>query len=146
MARYGAVSVLSALLAQAGLAFGYGVLDMGVPETVLLSLALSAPVAYVLNRQFVWTRIERPGSEGGREVLGFGLLAVSGTLISMVAIAGALDLARTVTDAHTILTGVVDGVGLVSMVAVWMVRYLVLDRVVFGTQRLARLNPDPWKR
>jgi hypothetical protein len=116
------------------------VFDMGVVGAVVMSLAFSAPVAYVLNRQFVWTPSDRPGSDGGRPMIGFGLLAVSGTLISMMAIAGALHVARTFTDAHTVLTGVVDGAGLVSMLAVWTARYLILDRIVFSTQRLAHLE------
>jgi putative flippase GtrA len=129
--RYAVVSVLSAGLAQVGLVLGYGLAHWGVAAAVLLSLAVSAPASYVLNRLYVWRRDDRPVESPAREFLAFVALAVLGTVLAMAIIAGAEHVARSITRQHVVLTAVVDVAGLLSMVGVWFGRYFLLDRFVF---------------
>ena len=52
--RYGLVSVVAVLAAQAGLLFGYGVMRWSTTAAVVFSLAVSIVPAYELNRRYVW--------------------------------------------------------------------------------------------
>jgi putative flippase GtrA len=130
-ARFAVVSLLSALLAEVGLAVGYGVAHWGVPAAVLLSFVISAPVSYVLNRQMVWRREDRPPNSRRRELFGFFVVALVGTVVSIAIIAAAEDLARLVSTQHLVLSAVVDLAGLFAMFTVWVARYVVLDQFVF---------------
>jgi putative flippase GtrA len=130
-ARFAVVSLVSALLAEAGLAVGYGIAHWGVPAAVLLSFLISAPVSYVLNRQMVWRREDFPANSRPRELFGFFTVALVGTAVSMAIVAAAEDLARLVSTQHLVLSAVVDLAGLVAMFTVWLARYVVLDQLVF---------------
>jgi putative flippase GtrA len=132
--RYALISVVSALIAEAGLAIGYGIAHWELPLAILFSFALSTPPSYLMNRMFVWCRNERPIRSTVRELLGFVSVNVTGTAAAMVLISGSEHLARHLTTQQVVLNAVVDGTGAAAMLLVWGCRYLLLDRLVFRSR------------
>lgn len=128
--RYAGASIIAFVLAQVGLAVGYGLFRWGVPASVVLSLAVSVGPAYLMNRRYVWPH---PGDGSSRvsEVNGFVAVAVIGTLTTIVVVAVAESLARHLTHDHLTLTAIVNVASILATGIVWILRYVVLDRFVF---------------
>src|SRR5690242_7713395 len=98
--RYGAVSIVTAGVAQAALAIGYGFLRWGTTPAVALSLLASVGPAYLLNSRYVWA--ERLAER--RRIVSFVVLAAAGSVVAAVATYGAEHVARGITADHTVLT------------------------------------------
>lgn len=139
--RYAGVSIVAFLLAQAGLALGYGVLHWNVPASVILSLAVSVGPAYVLNRRHVWPRTGDAGSLAV-EINGFAAIAVVGSVTTIGVVALAETVARAFTSSHLILSVVVNAASIVATAAVWVLRYVVLDRFLFRDRNAASTVPE----
>lgn len=90
LARYGGVSLVTAGLAQGGLALGYGALRWSTTSAVVLSLLVSVGPAYWLNRRYVW----RERSTKSRQIMPSAVLAVAGSAVAAVTTYGAEHLAR----------------------------------------------------
>ncbi len=135
--RYGLVSVVAVVLAQAGLLFAYGVMRWSTTAAVAVSLAVSIVPAYELNRRLVW--------QAGRGRLGQGLqfvgAALAGSAVTALATAGAARAGASAGFGHLALTVTVGLTALLVTGAVWVVRFWFFDRVVFrsGGPRGARL-------
>lgn len=129
--RYVGVSVVSFVLAQLGLALAYGVLYWPVLPAVIVSLAVSVGPAYLLHRRFVWPH-PQDGRSRAPEVRIFAALAVAGTLITYVVVSAAVHVARSMTMSHLTLSIVVNISSIAATGMVWITRYFILDRFVFG--------------
>ncbi len=127
--RYGGVSVVAALLAQVGLAVGYGLLRWSTTEAVALSLAVSAVPAYWLSSRFVWPGAKRTGSAGT-----FVALALAGSAITAGTVAMANHVGHLLTENHAVLALAVNATALATTVVVWALRFVVLDRVMLVRQ------------
>lgn len=126
--RYGGVSVLTVMFAQAGLALGYGLLRWATTPAVGLSLLTSVVPAYWLNRRYVWP--ERSTKTSALPL--FGLLALAGSGITAITTFTADHLARSITGEHAVLTLIVNGTALVTTILVWLLRFMAFDRFVFN--------------
>jgi hypothetical protein len=64
-------------------------------------------------------------------------------LVAMALVSTAEHIASVVTKQHLVLTAVVDLAGMLSMIIVWVGRYVLLDRIVFrsGPRRTPQAQP-----
>lgn len=130
-ARYTGVSLLATGLAQVGLFIGYGVLRWPVASAVTFSLAVSVGPAYLLNRRYVWP--DTANSDGAfGEAMGFLLVAILGSLTTFLVVWIAVRTAGIGTSNHVTLSLVANAASVLATGAVWLARYVVLDRVLFA--------------
>lgn len=95
----------------------------------VLATAVGTVPSYVLNRRWVWRRTTR--SNPWREIMPFWALSFAGLGVSTIAVAIA---DRAATGAHVTgwsLTAVLLLANLASFAALWVVQFLLLDRVLF---------------
>ena len=127
--RYGAASVLSAAIGQAVLMVAFGAFRWSALSASLFAFAVGAVSSYHLNRMWVWGRVGR--SDLLREIIPFWVVAAAGLAVSTVAIVVAEGRAALVTQSHALRTAVVMTASCASVVVVWLLKYLILDRYVF---------------
>ena len=132
-ARYAGVSVLATVLAQAGLLFAYGVMGWGVAPAVMFSLAVSVIPAYALSRSYVWPDAADPRAGLG-EATGFFVVALIGSMITLALVWTAVRTAGAMTSDHVTLTLVATAASVAATGAVWIARYLILNRFLFVQQ------------
>ncbi len=131
LVRYSSVSIISAAVSFVVLALVYGVLRLWteVPSTLFSNVVAGVP-AYFLSRQWVWGRSGR--SHLWREVVPFWVLSITGIVFAI----GAAVLARHVVQAdhlhHLLGTVVVMGANVGAFGVLWLFKFLVLNRYVFG--------------
>ena len=129
-ARFTGVSLVATVLAQAGLAVGYGVMSWPTLAAVGFAFVVSAPPAYLLSRRYVWGDPARTGPRTA-EAVGFLTVALVGSLCSLVSVWLAVWAADFVTSDHVTLSLVANVASLVATGLVWVARYFVLDRFLF---------------
>lgn len=128
--RYAAASMFSTALGQAVLITSFGVLRWSGRDAALFSFVVAAVSSYHLNRLWVWGR--RGRSELFREVVPFWTIAAVGLVLSTTGIVVAEQRAASLTDRRSIHTVAVMVASLSSLVAVWIIKYLILGRYVFA--------------
>jgi putative flippase GtrA len=121
--RYAAVSAIAVAVTQVLL---LGALDLGWSGVAANATAVSiaAVPAYLLNRQWVWGRDGR--HDVAREVLPFWGMALLGLVLSTALVAF-------VSHDGTASPFVVSAANLSGFAALWVIRYVVLDRVLFAS-------------
>jgi putative flippase GtrA len=126
--RYSALSVLFTSLTFVGLALLVGVLDFPAGWANFLIVAASIPLGFELNRRWVWA------APGGRwwespEVIPYGAFSLIALGLSTFAVhqTGLV----VATWSRTGRTLAVEGASLASFGSLWVIQYLVLDRVLF---------------
>jgi putative flippase GtrA len=139
-ARYAGVSVLATGLAQAGLFLAYGVMGWPIAPAVMFSLAVSVVPAYGLSRRYVWPDTANPRAGWG-EATGFFVVAVIGSVTTLVLVWAAVRIAGTMTFDHVTLAFVANGASIAATGAVWIARYLVLNKLLFATRGLDTAVP-----
>lgn len=129
--RYSAVSVVGVVVTQVMIIVIHA--GFGVPGvwTNILAVGLSAIPAYYLNRAWVWGK--RGKSHLTKEVIPFWGFAFAGLVLSSIIvalIAGHPEPGHTedIWDTVRIMIGNLAGFGLL-----WVARFFVLDRLLFGT-------------
>ena len=130
LVRYGGVSALALGISQSALALSYGVLHTSVPVAVGIALAVSVFPSYRLNRRFVWPG--KPASGLRTEITAFVLIGIAGSALTAVLASAGEAFARAVTHNPVVLTGVVNGLALLATIAVWLMRFAVLDQFLFA--------------
>jgi len=129
--RYSALSVLFTALTFVGLAILVGGLDFPAGWANFLIVAASIPVGFELNRRWVWA------VPGGRwwqspEVIPFGAFSFLALGLSTFAVhRTGLAVAAW---SRTGRTFAVEGASLASFGSLWVIQYLVLDRILFRTR------------
>lgn len=129
LVRYSGVSALALGISQSALAVSYGVLHTTVPVAVGIALAVSVIPSYLLNRRFVWPG--KPASGLRTEITAFVLIGIAGSALTAVLASAGEAIASAVTHNPVALTGVVNGLALLATVAVWLLRFAVLDQFLF---------------
>lgn len=127
--RYVAASGLSTAFGQVVLVTAFGLLRWSAREAAVCSFVMAAVASYHLNRSWVWGR--RGRSDLLREVVPFWAVAAVGLVLSTVGIVLAEEQAAAVTDDRAVRTAVVVVASWAAVAAVWVLKYLVLDRFVF---------------
>ncbi len=126
--RYTAVSAISALTSLVLLTLIYGVFRLWDALTsVLVANVLAGIPSYLLNRQWVWGKGGR--SHLWREVLPFWVVSLTGIGFSLVAASVARNIADTHHLAHLPRTVLVVGANVSVFALVWILKFLLLNRV-----------------
>lgn len=119
--RYAMVSAVAVPLTQVLLVFCHVVLDLSPVWSNIVAVSVACIPSYFLNRMWVWGK--RGRSHFWKEVLPFWAMALLGLAVSTLLVA----LAARWTDA----TIVVMLANLTAFGALWVVKYLVLDSLLF---------------
>ena len=132
--RYSALSVLFTALTLVGLAVLVGVLNFPAGWSNFGIVAACIPLGFELNRRWVWSA---PGGKWWKtpEVIPFGAFSLLGLALSTFAVHEA-----GLAVAHWTRSGraaAVEGASLASFGALWVIQYLVLDRVLFRVRPTA---------
>lgn len=129
--RYSAVSVVGIVVSQLVLVTCYGLLDMSGITSNVVAVSVSAVPAFVLNKRWVWGHNTR--THFRREVLPFWVFTLAGLLLSTVFVGWV--------DSWTEATLLVSAASLSGFGVLWIAKFLFLEKVMFGEQRLATLEP-----
>jgi len=130
--KYTSVSVVSTLVTQVVLFLTYHVWSIGsaVECNVVATVVASVP-AYYLNRSWTWGKKGRSNIWG--EVVPFWTIALVAMVLSTIAVGVAANNADRITHDSLERALIVNGANLVTYAVLWTLRYLVLNRFLFGT-------------
>jgi putative flippase GtrA len=133
---YALVSVTATILAQSSLAIAFGFWKWQIIPSIFFSLAVSVVPAFFLSDLIIW---RRSGDRGQvhRRAISFLIVAVIGSLLSVVVVWTCVRTASLFNFSHAQLTLIANVPSLGSALLIWIARYFVLDRVVF------RMVPEP---
>ncbi len=119
--RYGGVSVFNVLFGQSLLAW-FIVIGMHAALANLAAVAIGTVPAYLLARRYVWKKSGRHSIR--REVLPFWVLNFVGLLLSTAS----TSLAHELWGSKVL---VISAASLLAWFAVWVAKYVLLDRAIF---------------
>jgi putative flippase GtrA len=137
LVRYGAVSVVATSVSLSVL--GALVATRAVPATWanVIATAVGTVPSFELNRRWVW------GKRGRRSVLAeigpFCILSFAGLALSTLAVGAAASWAASAGAGGTVRTLVVESANVAAFGSLWIVQFLLLDRVLF--RRATRDSP-----
>ncbi len=129
LVKFGAVSAVSILISQSLLALFVGVMRLHEQVGAVLSASISTLPAFQLSRRWVWRK--KGSSHLTREVLPFWFMALLGLALSTFTVGVTGRWARQNIDSHLTFTLVVMISQLAAYGALWLVRFFVLDHLVF---------------
>lgn len=121
--RYCGVSVINVISGQAVLAFCLAVLDFRAVPSQVTAAMLSAIPAYILSRRWVWKQSGRDSFRN--EVLPFWTMALIGLVFAVTSIA--------IVEQFTENTLVLMFTSLAAYGVVWVAKYFVLDKLMWGS-------------
>jgi putative flippase GtrA len=130
--RFVAGSVLATLTSAVVFPLVYRAAHAGPPIATFAAFAAGAAVSFAVNRFWTWNRRQRAGM--GRDL--FGFLAVAGSVAILAAVA------TSITDFYANRAGVdsnhrtvlVETAYLGTYAVMFLVKFLLLDRLVFRTR------------
>ncbi|GAA4618861.1 GtrA family protein [Saccharopolyspora hordei] len=132
LSRFAAASVVATTISQLVFLVVYALGAVPVAATVTAWLAGAIP-NFTLNRR-TWGSTGRAGLRG--EVLRYAVISVTTALLAALATHHADDLARTVfPDARSAQVAVVWGAFLGTYAVMFVVKFVLVDRVVFARRR-----------
>jgi putative flippase GtrA len=126
--RYAGVSLISTLSSLSVLGLLVGVCGVGAVEANLVATAAGTVPSFELNRRWVWSRVG-PRSIG-REVVPFCALSFAGLLLSTVTVRAASILSGH--SGRLIHTGAVELANVGAYGSLWVLQFVLLDRVLFA--------------
>jgi putative flippase GtrA len=129
--RYVLVSLVSVVVGQAVLALCFGVAGLSAETSNLVAFVAGGSISYLLHRRWTWRRSGR--SRVLREVVPFWSIAIVGLVVSTWAVGSAEDYAARNVGSRVGQTLVVMAASLAAYGMVWIVKFIVLDRYLFGT-------------
>lgn len=122
--RYSAVSVVSVGVTQVAILVFHGLLDWTPTASNIGAVSVASVPAYLLNRAWVWGK--RGSHHLTKEVLPFWGMALLGLLFSTLLVA--------VVDDWSDSSLAVMGANLAAFGVLWVGKFFLLDRVLFGTR------------
>ena len=131
--RYALVSAVAVPCCQVVLVICHALLELSAVTSNVVAVSVSSIPSYVLNRMWVWRK--RGPNHLWKEVVPFWALALAGLALST----GVVSIAAGWSD----LTIVVMAANLTGFGVLWVFKYIVLDRVLFG--QTTGSHPVPWK-
>jgi putative flippase GtrA len=138
LARYGAVSVVATSVSLTVLGALVWTGAMAAVRANVVATAVGTVPSFELNRRWVW------GKRGRRSLVAeigpFCLLSVAGLALSTLAVGAAASWAGGAGVGATVRTLAVEGANVAAFGALWVLQFVILDRVLFG--RRARPAPD----
>jgi putative flippase GtrA len=140
LVRYGAVSIVSALVAFTTLTLVYGVLRLWTEvPSAFFSNIVAGFVNYFLNRKWVWGKSGR--SSLRREVLPFWIMSISGIVLALFTASWARNFSNAHQLEHWERTIVILGANSLAFGIVWVVKFLVLNRI-FQPNQVSKKDVD----
>lgn len=127
---YALVSLVSAGLAQSGLALSFGLWRWPIIPSIFFSLAVSVAPAFVLSDLVIWRKIGNRGQIRQR-ALSFFIISAIGSGISLVVVWLAVRITAQSNFDHAELTLIANFASVGTSAMIWIIRYFILDRVVF---------------
>lgn len=138
MIRYASTSLICVGITQVIFAIVYSGLKNGPVASNLVATMLTSIPAYLLNKYWVWGKRGRPHMR--REVIPFWVFTVAGWGLSTAMVALASDHVGT---PHSILRTFASMVASVSGFGIlWVLKYLFLDKIMFGTDHHTPYDED----
>ncbi len=139
--RYAGVSVISTATSLSVLGLMVGLAGVGAGPANLAATAAGTVPSYELNRRWVWSHRDKRSI--GREVIPFCALSFAGLLLSTIAVIVAA--ALTVRSDRLVRTAAVQLASGFAYGSLWVVQFLVLDRVLFArnSRRRAGASTSP---
>jgi putative flippase GtrA len=129
LVKFGAVSAVSIVITQASLAILFGFVRMSARPANILAACISTIPAYQLSRRWVW---QKSGpSHMTREVVPFWSMALLGLAFSTWAAGVMEQWAKHHLHSHLSQTLAIMVSSLASYGVLWLVRFFVLDHLVF---------------
>jgi putative flippase GtrA len=126
------VSVVTTVMSLVTLAVATAAFGMAAWAANVLATALATGPSYCLNRRWTWGR--RDTSDLWREIVPFWLLSFAGLALSTMAVAIADAWASAHGLAPALHTPVLLAAHMAGFGALWVVQFVVLDRVLFGRE------------
>ena len=126
LARFAAVSVVTVPLGAALFWVFLDVVELQPVVANIVAVTLSSIPNYFLNRYWVWNK--RGGSSIGREIAPFWAMAFLGLFLSVAFVAAA--------DVFTDLSVVFLAANFMAFGAVWIFKFVVLEKYLFGNTPL----------
>ena len=128
--RYTMVSVVNVVLGETLLGLAFGLWHWSARSSALFSTCIATVPAYLLSRAWVW-------GKGGRshllkEVLPFWVMALAGLALSTWAAEVAESFSRRVTTVRLEQTVIVMSSSLLGFGVLWIVRFVVLNSLIFS--------------
>jgi putative flippase GtrA len=127
LVRYGSVSVFSTVFGLTMLGLMVGVLGWNATWSNIITTAIGVIPAFELSRRWVWAH------DGKRSILGQAVPYAAISFVGLVASTIAVHLAAGATSASSRLvhTAAVEVANLGAYGILWVVQYVVCDRILF---------------
>ncbi len=136
--KYAAVSVVSTVVTQSVLFVTYHVIDLATAmECNVIATAVATVPAYWLNRTWTWGK--RGKSHPWKEIAPFWIISFVGLVLSTVAVGLAAHNADRISSSKTVEVLLVQFANLFTYGLIWIGRYLVFNRFLFG--EATRVSP-----
>ena len=144
LVKYTMVSAISALTSIVVLTVVYGVFRLWseVWSTLFANIVAGVP-SYILNRRWVWGRGGR--SHWWRELLPFWVMSLTGVGFALYTATLAKNYANSHDLPHLTRTALVVGANIAAFGIVWLLKYLVLNRLFaqIADAELREEEPEP---
>ncbi len=142
--KFASVSVISTIITQVVLFLTYHEWNIAsAMECNVIATAVSTFPAYYLNRTWTWGKTGK--SDPWKEVAPFWIISFIGLVLSTVAVGVAAHNADHISHSRDVRALVVQFANLFTYGCIWVARYLVFNKYLFGegTDRLAGRNAQP---
>jgi len=125
--RYGGVTIVSTIIGLTVLSFGIFVLEWPALTANVLSVFISTPPSYLLNRRWVW------GKNGDHSVAGevrpFWIMALLGLVVSTVIVS--------TVDRYTDVGIIILFAQMASFGLLWLLKFAFLEKVLWKAEEPA---------
>jgi len=135
LARCMSVSVVSTVVCLSTLVVATAGLGIAAWSANILATSVATVPSYHLNRRWTWNK--KDASDLWREVMPFWGLAFVGLVLSTLAVGVADTWAAGAHLNGTLRTGTVLVAHLSGFGALWVIQFVILDRVLFGHSKAA---------
>ena len=143
LVRYSGVSAVSTATSLVTLGFLVGVAGMSAMAANVIATAVGTVPSFELNRRWVWRAAGRRSVLG--QVVPFCALSFAGLVVSTLAVGAAS--ARTAGWGHWSHTVAVLAANVAAYGSLWVIQYVLADRVLFvhrdGASPIAAPGPGP---
>lgn len=140
--KFAAVSVISTIVTQTVLFLTYDVINLASAMVCnVVATGVATVPAYWLNRTWTWGK--RGKSHPWKEIAPFWIIAFIGLVLSTGAVGLAAHNADRLTDSKTIERIFVQFANLISYGLIWIGRYLIFNRFLFGEATTRGDRPVP---
>src|SRR5579875_623236 len=140
--KFAAVSVVATIITQTVLFVTYDVFSIASAMVCnVIATAVSTVPAYWLNRTWTWG--ERGKSHPWKEVAPFWSIAFVGLVLSTLAVGLAAHNADQLSSSKLVERGFVQFANLFTYALIWVGRYFVFNRFLFGESTKEPLTPGP---